>query len=142
MNYQAQKTFSVCTAHRLMDHPGACRNLHGHNYNITVHIGADSLNAAGMVVDFGDIKRSIGALINDLYDHKTVLQFTDPMVAMWQEPFNDTLLLMNCAPTAENMARDVFARCNNMLQECDFEGVAVVQVDVEETANSIATYKE
>ena len=144
MNYQVQKTFSVCAAHRLMDHPGACKKLHGHNYNITVHLGANALDTGGMVVDFGKVKTTVGGCINEMYDHKTILQNGDPMVSLLLAascPMVD-LTIMLTAPTAENMAKDVF-RTMQQLCKHHWEGtVVVMQVDVEETCNSIASYKE
>ena len=138
MSHQVQKTFSVCTAHRLMDHPGACRNLHGHNYNITVYLEAEELNSQGMVIDFGDIKKKVGMLIDEMYDHKTVLQDTDPLVDVLSPYMFASLQTMPCAPTAENMAKQVFHKAQSVVAL----GVKVVRVDVEETKNSIAIYVE
>lgn len=138
MSHQVQKTFSVCTAHRLMDHPGACKNLHGHNYNITVYFEAGVLDDHGMVIDFGAIKETVGKMINELYDHKTVLQDTDPLVDVLSPYMFASLQTMPCAPTAENMAKQVFHKAQSVVAL----GVKVVRVDVEETKNSIAIYVE
>lgn len=138
MSHQVQKTFSVCTAHRLMDHPGACKNLHGHNYNITVYFEAGGLNDQGMVIDFSAIKETVGKMINELYDHKTVLQDTDPLVDVLSPYMFASLQTMPCAPTAENMAKQVLHKAQSVIAF----GVRVVRVDVEETKNSIAIYVE
>lgn len=138
MSHQVQKTFSVCTAHRLMDHPGACKNLHGHNYNITVYLEAGGLNDQGMVIDFSAIKETVGKMINELYDHKTVLQDTDPLVDVLSPYMFASLQTMPCAPTAENMAKQVLHKAQSVIAF----GVRVVRVDVEETKNSIAIYVE
>ena len=138
MSHQVQKTFSVCTAHRLMDHPGACKNLHGHNYNITVYLEAEELNSQGMVIDFSAIKETVGKMINELYDHKTVLQDTDPLVDVLSPYMSASLQTIPCAPTAENMAKQVFHKAQSVVAL----GVKVVRVDVEETKNSIAIYVE
>ena len=141
MSHQVQKTFSVCTAHRLMDHPGACKNLHGHNYNITVYFEAEELNSQGMVIDFGAIKDVAGKMIDNMYDHKTVLQDTDELVGMLSVVLQTgTVVTMPCPPTAENMAKQVFHNVQIAIGlTC---GVKVVRVDVEETKNSIAIYVE
>ena len=141
MSHQVQKTFSVCTAHRLMDHPGACKNLHGHNYNITVYLEAEELNSQGMVIDFGDIKKKIGMLIDEMYDHKTVLQDTDPLVPVLLPHLLLNLQIMPEAPTAENMAAHTFSAIQQQLEHV-YPTVKVVRVDVEETANSTAVYVE
>ena len=141
MSHQVQKTFSVCTAHRLMDHPGACRNLHGHNYNITVYLEAKELNSQGMVIDFGNVKQLIGTYINNLYDHKTVLQKTDPLLDVLMPVMGNSLTVMDCAPTAENMAETLHKNITHLLT-VPYDVVKVVRVDVEETKNSIAVYVE
>ena len=141
MSHQVQKTFSVCTAHRLMDHPGACKNLHGHNYNITVYLEAEELNSQGMVIDFGNVKQLIGTYINNLYDHKTVLQKTDPLLDVLMPVMGNSLTVMDCAPTAENMAETLHKNITHLLT-VPYDVVKVVRVDVEETKNSIAVYVE
>ena len=141
MSHQVQKTFSVCTAHRLMDHPGACKNLHGHNYNITVYLEAEELNTQGMVIDFGNVKQLVGTYINNLYDHKTVLQKTDPLLDVLCPVMGNSLTVMDCAPTAENMAETLYKNITHLLIG-PYDSVKVTRVDVEETQNSIAIYVE
>ena len=121
-----------------MDHPGACKNLHGHTYNITVYLEAEELNSQGMVIDFSAIKETVGKMINELYDHKTVLQDTDPLVDVLSPYMSASLQTIPCAPTAENMAKQVFHKAQSVVAL----GVKVVRVDVEETKNSIAIYVE
>ena len=82
--YYVKKTFEVAGAHRLeLDYPSKCTQLHGHNWQITIHCRARELNEHGMVVDFADIKRRIA----DRLDHQVV---------------ND---ILGSNPTAENLAR-------------------------------------
>lgn len=74
----------VAGSHTLaLDYPSKCSRVHGHNWIITVHCRASTLNKNGMVVDFSDIKR----LIHDRLDHKHL---------------NDVL---EFNPTAENIAK-------------------------------------
>lgn len=57
-------------AHRLgKGYPNKCKNLHGHNYNVQVVLGADKLDQYDMVMDFGDIKK----LFNVWVDRKSVV---------------------------------------------------------------------
>jgi len=59
-----------------------CRNLHGHNWIITVYCKSETLDVNGMVVDFAHISRNI----KERLDHKNL---------------NDVL---SFNPTAENIA--------------------------------------
>ena len=70
------KTFFFDAAHRLPFHKGKCFNLHGHRYEITIQIiGAPDDN--GIVVDYGDIKKTIGAWIDENLDHATLVSSDD-----------------------------------------------------------------
>lgn len=82
--YYMTKRMEIAGAHRLtLPYSSKCRDLHGHNWLVTVHCRAEQLDENGMVCDFTEVKR----LIHDRLDHK----FLNDVV-----PFN---------PTAENIAR-------------------------------------
>lgn len=82
--YYIKKRFEVAGCHRLeLDYESPCGRMHGHNWTITVHCRARTLDQNGMVLDFKKVKDVIhGAL-----DHRNL---NDSL------PFN---------PTAENIAR-------------------------------------
>lgn len=84
----ATKIFKFEAAHFLPNHPGKCKNLHGHSYTLEVEVSygkGNSLNTNGMVIDFGDLKELIVDYIEANLDHK-FLNETFPGI-----------------PTAENM---------------------------------------
>ena len=82
--YHVTKRMEIAGAHRLsLPYASKCRDLHGHNWIITVHCRAEQLDENGMVCDFTAVKM----LVHDRLDHK----FLNDVV-----PFN---------PTAENIAR-------------------------------------
>ena len=88
--YYMTKRMEIAGAHRLtLPYESKCRDLHGHNWLVTVHCRAEQLDENGMVCDFTEVKR----LIHDRLDHK----FLNNVV-----PFN---------PTAENIARWI---CENV----------------------------
>ncbi len=62
------------SGHRIPNHDGQCRHLHGHRYAIEVTLTgevADHPGKAddGMVLDFGDIKKLTNQYVVDLWDH-------------------------------------------------------------------------
>jgi 6-pyruvoyltetrahydropterin/6-carboxytetrahydropterin synthase len=65
--FEVRKTFTIAGAHFLPEHPGKCREVHGHNWKVTVVCRQKELTPEGMVMDFGDIKRHV----MDKLDHKT-----------------------------------------------------------------------
>lgn len=63
--YYVTKRLEISAAHRLdLPYESKCRNLHGHNWIITIHCKARQLNAAGMVVDFTHIKQLVGGKLD------------------------------------------------------------------------------
>ena len=72
--YYVTKTLEISASHRLeLDYPSICTNLHGHNWIVTVHCKARTLNANGMVTDFTHIKQTVTerldhACLNDVVE--------------------------------------------------------------------------
>jgi 6-pyruvoyltetrahydropterin/6-carboxytetrahydropterin synthase len=90
--YHVTKRMEIAGAHRLsLPYASKCRDLHGHNWIITVHCRAEQLDENGMVCDFTAVKM----LVHDRLDHK----FLNDVV-----PFN---------PTAENIARWICEKVPN-----------------------------
>ena len=114
---------SFAAAHRLRDYSGKCENLHGHNWVVEVQVGAESLNAIGLAIDFKDLKSATDTVLERL-DHK----FLNDL-----EPFKDE------NPSSENIARWIFEALKERLVAFP---VSLRQVSVWENPNSCATYRE
>jgi 6-pyruvoyltetrahydropterin/6-carboxytetrahydropterin synthase len=111
--YRIIKTLSVSSSHKLPNHDGKCRNLHGHNWKITVTCEAKELNEDGMIVDFGRIK----SICNEL-DHTDInMVFKSRMVGK--------------PPTAEVIAEYL---CNR-IPHC-------IKVEIEETEGNKAIFEK
>lgn len=93
--------------HRLPNHGGACRNLHGHRYVAEVMfegpiIDTPEASDEGMVADFQDIKAIAKPLVAML-DHRFMLCDRDPLLEqMHQMP---GVIDVPFVPTAEAIAR-------------------------------------
>lgn len=92
MRARVGKQFTFHAAHQLLNHDGACRNLHGHTYEVEVvahgHVSTDAGSPKeGMVIDFTDIKTIYKEKIEPLVEHQNL---------------NDTLPIPTT--TAENIA--------------------------------------
>lgn len=94
--------------HRLMDHMGRCRDLHGHNYRLQVTFegrpqdGSDRRADRGMVADFSTLKKVVADTVDRL-DHAMVLEEADPAAAL-VAPYA-RLVRVPFTPTAELLAR-------------------------------------
>ena len=132
--FKVTKEIYFCYGHRLLNYAGKCRNLHGHNGKAVITVESPGLDALGMVVDFSEIKRVIGAWIEETLDHKMLLHRDDPIIPELRrqgEPFVE----LDVNPTAENIARLIFDRAAA-------HGLPVVEVTLWETETSFATYRK
>jgi len=73
MNYELVKTFRFEAAHALPNVPDGhkCGNMHGHSYRVDIHVSGQPDPNTGWVVDFGDIKRIVNAVLDEL-DHRVL----------------------------------------------------------------------
>ena len=103
------------SGHRIPNHDGQCRHLHGHRYAIEVTLTgevADHPGKAddGMVLDFGDIKRLTNQYVVYLWDHAFLVAKEDEgLVAFLASLPNHKTVVMEHVPTVENLANTAFA---------------------------------
>ncbi len=132
--YRVTRQIDFCYGHRLLNYEGKCRYLHGHNGRVFIVIEAARLDQRGMVTDFSDIKDVMKEWIDTNLDHRMILHRDDPAVPALQE-LGEPLYLLDCNPTAENIARVIFEVARQ-------HGFPVVETRLWETPNCYATYRE
>jgi 6-pyruvoyltetrahydropterin/6-carboxytetrahydropterin synthase len=101
---------SFAAAHRLPHHEGKCVRLHGHTYGLEVTVEGTPQRdgpAAGMVMDFADLRERVNEVIVERLDHQML---------------ND---LFDFVPTVEAVAAWAFEQLRR-------EGVPVVKVRLSE----------
>jgi 6-pyruvoyltetrahydropterin/6-carboxytetrahydropterin synthase len=131
--FRVTREFEFCFGHRLQDYDGKCRNIHGHNGKACITLESDNLDRLGMVVDFVEMKRVIGAWIDATFDHTLLLHKDDPLVKALQAA-GEKVLALNVSPTTENLAKIIFEYAQS-------KGLPVVEVTLWETPYSFATYR-
>ena len=130
--YCVTKRLDFCYGHRLINHEGVCRHLHGHNAMVEIDITAEALDARDMVVDFADIKRAVKAWIDRELDHKMILREDDPLVEVLRAQ-GEPVYTIESNPTAERLAKLIFETASGM-------GFKVSAVRLWETPGSCASY--
>ena len=86
-------------AHNLREYKGQCEKLHGHNWKVQVILKAEKLDKLGMVMDFREVKRVIGEIMNK-FDHTYLNELSDFKV-------------LN--PTTENLSKILYDELKNTL---------------------------
>ena len=71
MNAELIRTFRFDAAHALPNVPPEhkCHRLHGHSYRVDVHVTGPIDPERGWVMDFGDLKRAVEPVLDEL-DHR------------------------------------------------------------------------
>ncbi|MGH9509622.1 MAG: 6-carboxytetrahydropterin synthase QueD [Terriglobales bacterium] len=117
---------SFAAGHYLRNYKGKCEKPHGHNYKVKVTLQGRDLDAAGLLLDFKDLKDVVRTMIERL-DHQMLNEL---------EPFN------TLNPSAENLARYFYQHAGTRLGMITDGRVRVKDVTVWETEDAAATYFE
>jgi 6-pyruvoyltetrahydropterin/6-carboxytetrahydropterin synthase len=110
-----RRRFDFEAAHRLPDHPGKCRELHGHSYLLVVSVDRPVDPRSGMAVDFSDLKTIVKDEVVDRLDHRYINDLIDN-------------------PTAEVMTRWIWNRLERVLP-------GLCEVELHETRNCSVVYR-
>ncbi len=122
------KEFRWEMGHRLPEHFGLCKNIHGHSYKMIVEFEGE-LDKNQMVIDYYDVEKIINPVIEKL-DHSFMVNIDDKIVIEFLEKMNSKKVVVGFNSTAENI-------CNYLLSEikkCSLpENISSVKVRVYET---------
>lgn len=126
--YEVTVRTRFAAAHFLREYDGPCARLHGHTWHVEATFRGSRLDRKGMLLDFGEVKRNIKAILDEL-DHNNLNEI---------KPFD-------CGsennPTVENLARYIYnqlkldAGVNN-------ETAQIYYVRVWESPDTSAAYTE
>ena len=132
--YKITKSVTFCYGHRLLEHKGKCKNLHGHNGLAEVTLAVSALNSQKMVADFGDLGKALKNWLDANFDHKVILASRDPLLKVLKEQGQE------CFETAENPTAEVMSEL--LFREMKKLGFPVRKVRIWETPTSAACFSE
>jgi 6-pyruvoyltetrahydropterin/6-carboxytetrahydropterin synthase len=143
---------NVEIAHRLMNLPGKCQNIHGHSLIVTMRIDGP-LNENGILLDldFSAVKKGFRNYLDSRYDHHLLLNKDDPWAQQLRSVVGQVELTDDAHytrlpglattpgdPTTENIARWI---CDWAVLCFEAEGVTAIHIDVQETGTNGALVK-
>jgi 6-pyruvoyltetrahydropterin/6-carboxytetrahydropterin synthase len=134
------KIFHYEMAHAIHGYNGACKNIHGHSYelHVTVTTGDNNHNyipAPGFILDFKELKQIVNAGIIKTFDHKLVLS-ADYLAINPAIKTHENLVEWQVEPTAENLL--IYTMLT--LQEKLPAAVKLVKLKLYETKDSFAEW--
>lgn len=137
---QLTKIFHFEMAHAIHGYPGACKNIHGHSYELHVSVGISNASnyfipEPGFILDFKQIKELIKAFVISNFDHKLVL--SNHFLAEHPECCNhENLVKWEVEPSVENMLIFIQRTLVPKLPA----GITLAELKLYETADSYARW--
>jgi 6-pyruvoyltetrahydropterin/6-carboxytetrahydropterin synthase len=122
--YEVSVDQSFAAAHALRHYKGSCENLHGHNFRVQATFEGETLDQAGMLIDFLDVRDMMQEILLRL-DHRNLNEVA---------PFDQ----LN--PSAENIAEHFHQHLTAGVAKLPVP-VRVSSVKVWETEIQSATYR-
>ena len=130
------KEFKWEMGHRLPEHFGLCKNIHGHSYKMIVELEGD-LNEQGMIIDFYELEKIINPLVEEL-DHAFMVNKDDKVVMEFLGNMNSKKVIVDFESTVENICTYISER---IIKGSLPKNVISVSVRVYETADAYAEVK-
>ena len=119
--YELKIITRFAAAHQLQMVAKQCENLHGHNWKIEVYVKGKTLNKAGVLIDFGEVKTHLKEIIGRL-DHR----FLNELEAFATNP-----------PSSENVAHYI---AHSLADKINTANIQVSRVAAWESEDACATY--
>jgi 6-pyruvoyltetrahydropterin/6-carboxytetrahydropterin synthase len=110
-----RKEYGFEAAHFIYNHPGKCRNLHGHSYKLFVSLEGKVNPETGMIIDFDDLSKVVREKVIFPLDHRFL---------------NDLIPLS----TAENISTWIWEQLKPALPE-------LFQLELFETSDNCVIYR-
>ncbi|MFQ5484670.1 MAG: 6-carboxytetrahydropterin synthase QueD [Desulfobacterales bacterium] len=120
--FELKVTARFAAAHQLKIVAKKCENLHGHNWKIEIYVAGKTLNDAGVLIDFGELKAHLSNIISKL-DHR----FLNDL-----DCFDDKR-----PPSSEVIAQYIAQRLQREIKDLD---IVVKKVTAWESDDACATF--
>ena len=134
------KIFHVEMAHAIHGYSGACKNIHGHSYELHITVAGtkkeeDYIPDPGFLFNFKELKKIVSSTVIEAFDHKLILSvnFLKKSPATHSQ---ENLVVWEHEPTAENLLIHI----RNMLKENLPEGITLASLKLYETKDSYAEW--
>lgn len=97
--------------HRLPEHFGLCKNIHGHSYKMILTVEGE-MNEQQMVIDYYDLEKILNPIIQEL-DHAFMVNKNDELVLNFLNQINSKKVVVDFDATVENICLFVLNKVND-----------------------------
>lgn len=144
--YKSTKTYGhevgLSTAFRQWRAQSHCQKLHGYSLAFKFEFGTNELDERQWVVDFGGLK-SLKSILEDTFDHKTIVASDDPELEWFKEAERRKILDLVVLPAGgcERFSEYVFEVTEMWLRDAGFAPrCKLLSVEVREHGANSAIY--
>ncbi|MEX2514311.1 MAG: 6-carboxytetrahydropterin synthase [Cyclobacteriaceae bacterium] len=130
------KKFNFEAAHHISNHPGLCREIHGHSYTLAVTLKGPIDPATDMIMDFKIIKKMVNAQIIKEQDHALLLKKNEEN-AYGFSFYQGKVLWLSSEPTAERLWLWLVSK----IRKCLPENIQLIRINLQDTPDSLATWE-
>jgi 6-pyruvoyltetrahydropterin/6-carboxytetrahydropterin synthase len=127
------KEFRWEMGHRLPEHFGKCKNIHGHSYRMIVELEGE-VDKSGMVMDYYDLKKIVEPVVEKL-DHTFMVYKEDKEIISFLEKMKSRMVVVGFQSTVENICKYFL----DEIKKSNFpQNVENISIRIYETADDYA----
>jgi 6-pyruvoyltetrahydropterin/6-carboxytetrahydropterin synthase len=132
------KEFRWEMGHRIPEHNGLCKNVHGHSYKMILEINGD-IAENGMIIDFYDLGFIVKPVIESL-DHSFLCQRNDNILINFLRENNMKYTVVDFCSTVENICSYLAKIIAEKIDKVKYPNIKGLSVKIFETPNSYAEF--
>ena len=128
------KEFTWEMSHRIKDHKGLCKNIHGHTYKMELSLTGSPADDY-MLLDYYDMAQIVNPIIAEM-DHAFLVSDDDGLMLPFLKENNFKHVVIPNATTAENIVKMLLERLAPEFQK--FDNLTAIKVRIFETFDVFA----
>ena len=123
--------------HRLPNHKGECKNIHGHSYKMIIELSGELDVKSGMIVDFYDLGLIVKPIVKK-FDHSFLVYKNDTKLLNFLTENKMKKVVTDYFGTVENICNNFIDLIVKGIKKSKLDNIYSITVKIYETPNSYA----
>lgn len=123
--------------HRLPNHKGECKNIHGHSYKMIIELSGELDVKSGMIVDFYDLGLIVKPIVKK-FDHSFLVYKNDTKLLNFLTENKMKKVVTDYFGTVENICNNFIDLIVKGIKKSKLNNIYSITVKIYETPNSYA----